>query len=213
MLTAPHAFVLGHAVPIVGIYFRAVDMLAHGKQRAPLAARATELLAMQDGRKGDVVANVRRVESLLAEIPANAGAPPRFPNEFDAWSQRILDVVEAQVKPAHVALATLHLIGRLAGGGLQALNVATYAIALDAAAPGDDWVAAQLATDRAELARLAGSLRGSAALFSGGDAARAALVELADDFAAAALVDLGATQAAMKRCGARLSTIEAGLAA
>jgi hypothetical protein len=202
MLTAPHAFVLGHTVPIIGIYFRALELLGSAKDGG--FARAPELLASLDARQADTIANVRRAESLLAELPASAGAPPRTPADYDAWSTRILDAVEAG---ADKALAAVHLVGRQCGSALQTINMAVYELALLDANPGDAQITGMLDQERSELARVSKSLRAASLMVP----ANGETAGFADELDAASLGSLADAQAAMKRCADRLSRIEAAI--
>jgi hypothetical protein len=205
MLTAPHAFVLGHSVPIIGIYFRSLDLLTSAKDGG--FARAAELLASLDGRQAGTISNVRRVEGLLAEIPANAGSPPRTPSDFDAWAARILDAVEAHVKPSEPLLATIHLVGRQVGSALQTINMAVYELALLDANAGDAQISGMLDQERTELARVARSIRGGAAMVP----AHGETIGYADELDAIRLDSVAEAQAAMQRCSDRLTRIEAAL--
>jgi hypothetical protein len=210
MLTTPQAFVLGHTVPIIGIYFRGSQLFEAAQSHAPLATRARELLASFDARKPGVIANVRRVESLLAEVPATAGDLPRMPADFEPWAARVLLAVEAGLA-GELGLATIHLLGRLVGDALAQLNLGVYVLALDAAAPGDAWIATQLRHYRVELRRLATAVRGPAALVRKPSAVTA-LVEIADAIERSTLDRIDATQDAMKLCSERIVRIEAALA-
>jgi hypothetical protein len=211
MITAPQAFVLGHAVPVIGIYFRASDLLARAAQSAtaPLAARGNELLASMDGRKAGVIANVRRVEALLSALPALVGDPPKLPADYELWQQRVFDATEAALA-GEPALATVHLLGRIAGDALATLNLGIYAIALADTAPGEPWLVDRLRADRIELRRLGTAIRGPAALLPSTDG-RAAMIEMADDLERTDLVTVADTQTAMKRCADRLPRIEKAL--
>ena len=203
MLTSAHAFVLGHAVPIIGIYFRAVDLLtsaADGK-----FARGRELLASLEGRKAGTIANVRQVESLLAEIPATVGAPPKTGDEYDAWAQRILDAVEHTVKPAEPLVATVHLVGRQVGSALMHINLAVYELALIAANNGDAQLTGMLDSERADLKRIARSLRGA----SVATPANGETLGFAEELENAKLSSADDAQALMKRCGDRMAKLEA----
>ncbi|HEX4455057.1 MAG TPA: hypothetical protein VH143_29555 [Kofleriaceae bacterium] len=203
MLTAPHAFVLGHAVPIIGIYFRAVDLLTSAADGG--FARGRELLDSLDGRKAGTTANVRRVESLLAEIPATVGEPPRTNSDYDAWAQRILDAVEQTVKPADPIVATVHLVGRQVGSALQHINLAVYELTLIAANAGDSQLTGMLDQERADLARIARSLRGA----SVASPANGETLGFADELDRAHLSSVGDAQALMKRCSDRMAKMEA----
>ena len=202
MLTAPHAFVLGHTVPIIGIYFRALELLGSAKDGD--FAQAAELLASLDARHAGTIANVRRAEALLGELPASAGDPPRTPADYDAWAKRILDAVEAG---ADRSLATVHLVGRQCGSALQTINLAVYELALLDANAGDAQITGMIAQEREELARLSRLLRAASLMVpAGGETA-----QFADELDNIELVSLADTQAAMKRCADRLPRIEAAL--
>lgn len=203
MLTAPHAFVLGHAVPIIGIYFRALDLLTTAADGN--FTRGRELLDSLDGRKAGTVANVHRVESLLAEIPATVGAPPKTGDDYDAWAQRILDAVEHTVKPKNPIVATVHLVGRQVGSALQHINLAVYELTLIAANAGDTQLTGMLDQERADLARISRSLRGA----SVASPANGETAGFADELDRARLSSVDDAQALMKRCSDRMTRLEA----
>jgi hypothetical protein len=211
MLTAKQAFGLGHAVPMVGIYLEGTDLLAQaGRGASPdLTARLSALIASFEGRKSGVIANVRRVESLLSALGVAGGPPPRIPADYAPWAHRILTAVEGALKPAHLELATLHLLGRLTGEALEALNLASFELHLLEAAPGHAWLTEQLDRERVSLRRLDASIRGASAMLA--PPASTALVTLASELAAGA-PDLAATQASLRRCSDAVDQIEATLA-
>ena len=146
MITAHEAFLLGYTLPIIGIYFNGVELIASASNgaAAPLAQRVKERFDAFQARQPGVIENVRFVESLLHKAGLPVAPPPRLPEEFYRWSQQIFEETHAALSGEESVVASAsHLLGFLLGDASGTLNLGGFVHLLLDAAPAHAGLLAQ----------------------------------------------------------------------
>ena len=219
MITAPQSFLLGYTVPIVGIHFNATQLLAQTGEGATgeLATRITHQTESFAARQRGVVDNVRHALSLLTAAEIDAGPPPRTPDEYFVWAERIQSEFTAHIAPQDLTLSSAYLFGQLLGSALLTLNLGLLTDYFLDAAPDHARLRVQAAALAADQSRLAATIARAAAnpLLPAG--ARAPVEEFLAAFRAAPVIGTADHQAAvaglqqaMRACGEKVQQVEKG---
>lgn len=155
MRTPQTLFLLGYLPNIVGVFFYSIELLigARSAADAALAARLAQFEAELGERRGNTIANVRRLTTLLAEAGIPAGEPPRVPAEYHDYRAEVCERVTAHLEPNSLGDVAF-LLGWVLGDACLTLNLLSISSHFLAIEPDNSFLQSQLAPLKQSLAEL-----------------------------------------------------------